>query len=364
MVRKFVLNSPDVILEPSVGQGDLVEALYHDNSALRFDMYEIDEHIKLLEGIPQNVIFGDFLRQDVSIKYKTIIGNPPFVRTRKGNLYVDFIEKCYHLLEDNGEMVFIIPSDFFKLTCAAKLLQDMLHSGTFTHIYHPHNEGMFDNASIDVLVFRYCFNSGLSNEVLYNDEVLYIHNNDGFVSFGNNMTDTTVSFNDYFDIYVGLVTGKESVFKSEVHGNIEVRNGVGTVDKYIFMNEFPSSNEYLNSYMMDNKNGLINRKIRKFNEHNWFEWGAPRNMKTIDANRDKDCIYIHNLTRHKNVAFRGTVGYFGGGLLILIPKEKINIDMVVAYLNGDDFKSNFMFSGRFKIGHRQISKSYIPAEIL
>ena len=35
----------------------------------------------------------------------------------------------------------------------------MMTNGTFTHIFHPHNEKMFDNASIDVIVFRYCKNS-------------------------------------------------------------------------------------------------------------------------------------------------------------------------------------------------------------
>ena len=73
---------------------------------------------------------------------------------------------------------------------------------------------------------------------------------------------------------------------------------------------------------------------------------------------------MNNLTRHKNIAFKGNVNYFGGGLIIIIPKKKINLDNVISYLNSDDFKSNFMFSGRFKIGHRQISNSYIPDNYL
>ena len=34
------------------------------------------------------------------------------------------------------------------------------------------------------------------------------------------------------------------------------------------------------------------------------------------------------------------------------------------YLNSETFKSNFMYSKRFKIGHRQISNSYIPNDCL
>ena len=42
-------------------------------------------------------------------------------------------------------------------------------------------------------------------------------------------------FQDYFDIYVGLVTGKEEVYKNEEIGNIEVLNGADKVDKYIYI---------------------------------------------------------------------------------------------------------------------------------
>ena len=121
----------------------------------------------MLDNIPKNVIYEDFIEADVKKKYKTIIGNPPFVRTTTGNLYIDFIEKCYNLLLNNGELIFIIPSDFFKLTSASKLLNIMITNGTFTHIYHPHNENLFENASIDVIVFRYCKNKKLNENLLF-----------------------------------------------------------------------------------------------------------------------------------------------------------------------------------------------------
>jgi hypothetical protein len=49
---------------------------------------------------------------------------------------------------------------------------------------------------------------------------------------------------------------------------------------------------------------------------------------------------------------------------MLKPKKICNLNNIVSYLNSDLFKNNFMFSGRFKIGHRQISNSYIPNEYL
>ena len=83
-------------------------------------------------------------------------------------------------------------------------------------------------------------------------------------------------------------------------------------------------------------------------------------MKTFS----KECIYIYNLTRKPNVSFLGKVNYFGGALIMLKPKKNCNLNNIVSYLNSDTFKNNFTFSGRFKIGHRQICNSYIPSKYL
>lgn len=363
-VFEFMLNNPDTILEPSVGQGDLVQAISRKKDTIKFDMYEIDTTIKMLDGVPNNVIYGDFIKQDINKKYKTIVGNPPFVRLTSGNLYINFIEKCYNLLEHDGELIFIIPSDFFKLTSASKLLNIMIANGTFSHIYHPHKENLFENASIDVIVFRYCKNNSLNKEVLYNDNLLYIINNDGLITFNKNQNINQTSFKEYFDIYVGLVSGKESVYKNEQYGNIEIMNGKDLTNKYIFIEKYPCGNEEIDNYLESHKNVLISRKIRKFNEKNWFEWGAPRNIKSVKEKLGEECIFVYNLTRKDKIAFKSKVNYFGGGLIILIPKKKCNLDKIITYLNSSNFKENFMFSGRFKIGHRQISNSYIPSEFL
>ena len=364
-VFEFILNEPFNILEPSIGQGDLIVFITDKMPNITFDMYEIDTKIKLLDKIEKNkVIYGDFMKQTVAKTYKTIVGNPPYVKTKKGNLYIDFIEKCYTLLDDNGELIFIVPSDFLKLTSASKLLNRMMENGTFTHIFHPHNEKMFKNASIDVIVFRYCKNKLIEKKVLYNDKLLFITNSNGLITFGKEENSNIVMFKDYFDIYVGLVSGKENVYKNEKLGNIEVLNSENKVEKYIYIKNFPCDNEKINKHLLKHKKELIERKIRKFNESNWFEWGAPRNINTINNNLGKDCIYICNLTRKSNVSFVSKVNYFGGGLIMLKPKKECNLNNIVLYMNSNAFKDNFMFSGRFKIGHRQICNSYIPSEYL
>jgi adenine-specific DNA-methyltransferase len=364
-VFEFILNNPSNILEPSIGRGDLIIFIKNKLPNITFDMYEIDTQIKLLDNIEQDkVVYGDFMIQSITKTYKTIIGNPPYVRTKKGNLYIDFIEKCYNLLTIDGELIFIVPSDFLKLTCASRLLNIMITHGTFTHIFHPHNENMFANASIDVIVFRYCKNNLLDKRVLYNDKKLYITNSNGLITFNIEENSNSVLFKDYFDIYVGLVSGKEEVYKNEELGNLEVLNGHNKVDKYIYIENYPCENDKINEHLLHHKKELIMRKIRKFNEMNWFEWGAPRNINTIKSNLGRDCIYIYNLTRKPNVSFLGKINYFGGGLIMLTPKKKCDLNKIVSYINSNTFKDNFMFSGRFKIGHRQICNSYIPTEYL
>ena len=359
-VMSLIFNIPSKILEPSIGRGDLVSCVKNKFKNVPVDMYELDNNIDMLEGIEkEKIVYGDFMQQNINTKYETIIGNPPYVKTKKGNLYIDFIDKCYHLLENNGELIFIVPSDFLKLTSAVKIIKEMILNGTFTHIIHPNKENLFKNASIDVIVFRYCKNKSLPKKTLLNDTVKYLIHTDGLITFSDTLETQQHLFKDYFKVAVGMVTGKESVYKNDELGNIQLLNKKNVKDNYILIKTFPTGKEKLDNYLENNKEILINRKIKKFDESNWFEWGAPRNVKLIEDNIGKDCIYIYNLTRQEEVAFIDKVQYFGGALLMLLPKEEIDLKKVVSYLNSERFKKNFTYSGRFKIGHRQLSNSFI-----
>lgn len=61
-VFEFILNTPSNILEPSMGQGDLITFITDKIPSITFDMYEIDTKIKLLDKIQKDkVIYGDFI---------------------------------------------------------------------------------------------------------------------------------------------------------------------------------------------------------------------------------------------------------------------------------------------------------------
>lgn len=360
ILYEFIKNKPQLILEPSVGRGDIVEFI-NKKIDVDFDMYEIDDSIIPLKSIDKEIIYTDFLSHKIENKYVTIIGNPPYVKTKSGNLYLKFIHKCFHLLDDNGELIFIIPSDFFKITSSKDIINEMIKNGNFTHIYHPHDEKLFKNANIDVIIFRYHKTKKITNKCLYNKQTKFITNSNGILTFNDNNIDDKYILSDYFNIYVGIVSGKDNVYKNEELGNITVLINENKEEKFIKIDKFPSNNSEIDSYLLSHKKELIERKIRNFNDKNWFEWGALRNIKTIEENIDKPCIYVKNLTRNSNIAFIDKVKLFGGSLLIMIPKNNdIDLEIIKNYLNSDKFKKNFTYSNRFKIGQRQLLNCKFP----
>jgi hypothetical protein len=69
---------------------------------------------------------------------------------------------------------------------------------------------------------------------------------------------------------------------------------------------------------------------------------------------------VRNITRSKEVAFVGEVQLFGGGLLCLAPrKEGVDLAAAVAHFNSAEFQKDYMYAGRFKIGHKQVSSALL-----
>ena len=108
---------------------------------------------------------------DYTAKVDTIIGNPPYVRYQdiysstktklpqgfdnRSNLYLFFIEHSINLLNENGEIIFIIPRDFIKTTSALKLNTRLYNEGGFTYWKEYGDEKVFEDASPNVVIFRW-----------------------------------------------------------------------------------------------------------------------------------------------------------------------------------------------------------------
>ena len=104
----------------------------------------------------------------------------------------------------------------------------------------------------------------------------------GIVTFSDS-EQTGSPLSDTFDVYVGLVSGRDEIYRVPF-GNVDVLCDKGKADRFIFPESYPTNNKAIDDHLLANKGALLERKIRKFSESNWFEWGAPRNLTAIRAN--------------------------------------------------------------------------------
>lgn len=360
-VFDHVQHKSSRLLEPSFGAGHLLRKFKEYDENYPMTCYELDQKVQPVISFNeyQTPVYGDFMSQSISDKFMTIIGNPPYVKQKTGNLYIQFIERCYSYLDDKGEMIFIVPSDFIKLTRASSIIDTMTKHGSFTNFLFPHDEKLFEGASIDVVVFRY--QKGVMNRTTcVNGKEVFCNVHKGIITFSDTEA-SGPSFDSLFHVYVGLVSGKDEVYRAPF-GNMDILTDKGQTDKYIFADKFPTGDGTIDSHLLAHKTELLERKIKTFSESNWFEWGAPRNISNIRAHWGQPCIYLKNMTRNKEAAFVGQVQYFGGSLLCLIPKDGVTVDLqkIVQHINSPGFQKDYLYAGRFKIGHKQISSALLP----
>ncbi len=374
-LHNLIRNNNGTILEPSFGQGHIIKYLREHNVDREIVGVEIDDSIKTLivEDEITHLYIKDFLTFQSNVLFSTIVGNPPYFKLKDNpnkntilkttNIYIAFIEKAFHLLADGGEILFIIPSDFFKLTSASKLKELMLANGSFTDVYHPHKENLFEKATQDVIIFRY--QKGLSSKMIsYNGVEKEVILSKGNIYFKDAECEVEqVRLEDIFDIKVGMVSGAEKIFANETLGNINIYTASG-YKKQIMIDQMPA-NEDNSVYMhlMQYRDQLQNRKIKKFNDNNWFQWGCLRNKKFMEDKKGKICIYSKVLTRSPCVFSIGNVDYYDGSLLCIYPRCEMQTDAlkkILDHLNSKSFLQHFLYSGRYKIGQKTLANAYIP----
>lgn len=354
------------LLEPSVGAGHLLIPFLAANRNYPADCYELDSSIGHVVSFShaQKHTIADFMTQPFTKKYKTIIGNPPYVKQKTGNLYIQFIEKCYELLAPRGELVFIVPSDFIKATRSSAIINTMCINGSFTDFLFPHDESLFDGAAVDIMVFRY-EKDLKQNTAIVNGVSKVVNNNNGVLTFSEKAIEGT-SVETLFDVYVGLVSGRDEIYKVPF-GNFVLQTDLQKSESFIYAEKFPTGIADIDAHLLAHKEELLGRKIRTFNESNWYEWGAPRNLRAMKAAYGKPCIYVRNILRTGSVAAVDSVKNFGGGLLCLIPKMDMTAEQlhkITEYFNDAQFKAQYTYAGRFKIGQKQLCSAVLPSAVL
>lgn len=340
------------VLEPSCGNGAFF------NEIPNCVGIEIDAR-----HCPQGAINMDFFDYPVSKKFDTIIGNPPYVRYQdipketkqklksdlfdeRSNLYLFFIEKCIHHLKKNGELIFITPRDFLKATSSIRLNKFIFDNGTITDIIDLGDKNIFKGFNPNCIIFR--FEKGnftrstniTKRFTLCNGQLLFTDNQ------------YPLHFSEVFFVKVGAVSGADKYFESEEFGNRDFVCSytcqTGKTKRMIFNEQSP--------FLYPFKQELLNRRIKHFDESNWWMWG--RNHYVSKEKR----IYVNNKTRNTKPFFLHESNDYDGSVLAIFPHNQ-NIDLKRAcdMLNNVNwYELGFVCDGRYLFSQKSLESSPLP----
>lgn len=341
------------ILEPSCGDGSFSKHLKNCVS-IEYDKTKC----------PTYALNMDFFDYPLNEKFDTIIGNPPYVRYQdilddtkgkldktlfdeRSNLYLFFIHKCILHLKDKGELIFIVPRSFLKLTSAIKLNNFIYKQGSITHITDLGDTSLFKDANPNTVIFR--FEKGNFDRITDDNKKFTVINGQIlFISDSYN-----VKFNELFFVKVGAVSGKDKIFKNP-NGNVEfVCSATCKTGKTKRMFYNIKSKE-LEKY----KDELLKRKLKSFNEDNWYMWG--RNYYKSDSKR----IYVNCKTRNKNPFFYHECNAYDGSILAIFPKFEVTkelLHILIDELNSVDWNQlGFVCDGRFIFSQKSLENTILP----
>ncbi len=340
------------ILEPSCGNG----AFFHeipDCIGIEVD----DRHC------PKGALNMDFFDFSTDEKFDTIIGNPPYVRYQdiepttkaklnsklfdsRSNLYLFFIEKCIQHLNNHGELIFITPRDFMKATSSIKLNQFIYEQGTITDLIDLGDQPIFKGFSPNCVIFRfekgdYSRKTNVSKEFICSNGQLMFTNNAYPLHFG-----------EVFFVKVGAVSGDDRIFANEEFGNEEFvcsyTQVTGKTKKMFFNIEHP--------ILETHKERLIARRIRKFDETNWYQWGRVHYIS------NEKRIYVNAKTRNKSPFFTHPCNNYDGSVLAIFPKnQEVDIKQVCDALNSVNwYELGFVCDGRYLFSQKSLEGAPLP----
>jgi hypothetical protein len=148
-------NEPLDVLEPSAGDGQLVEGVRRrvdDNHAnprvLRWSMVEIDP--KRVQSCTGGMAYNfDFLAWDAPRQFDRVIMNPPFTTPADANAYVAHILKAWSLLKPGGRLVAVVPRGaLFRQDRATAPVRDLVTAYGYAK---PLPDGSFEGAGTGVV---------------------------------------------------------------------------------------------------------------------------------------------------------------------------------------------------------------------
>ncbi|MDR0634584.1 MAG: class I SAM-dependent methyltransferase [Azoarcus sp.] len=349
------------VLEPSAGDGAFSR---HLPGCVAI---ELDARIA-----PTGARTMNFFDLPTSERFDTIIGNPPYVRYRnitpetrsrldsrlfdtRSNLFLFFIEKCVRHLDDGGELIFITPRDFIKLSGAVRLNHWLYEQGTITHWIETGDARIFADAIPNCAIFRFA-RGDFSHRTLYRRlgdtrwdarEMVHIH---GQLVFTH--AHLCIPMRELFDVRVGAVSGADDVF-THPEGNVEFvysqTAATGETRRMIHDIRHPHLEPF--------KARLLRRRVRQFDESNWWKWGRDHFRSTGPR------VYVNGRTRRERPFFAHPCTAYDGSILALFPKHRTtDIARAVALFNDAVpwEELGFIVDGRYLFTQRSLATLMLP----
>ena len=347
------------VLEPSAGNGAFFNAL-----AGRFSEVvglEIDPAIA-----PSGVGVGDFFDYPLSEQFDSIIGNPPYVRYQdvtvdtkiklesalfdsRSNLFLFFIEKCIRHLKPGGELIFIVPREFIKLTAAQKLNHWLFEQGSITHFYETGDTRVFGEHTPNCAIFRFekgRFDRRMADGRTFTEvdgQLMFLHN------------DYRIRLADLFSVKVGAVSGADRIF-THPKGNMEFVCSktveTGETRRMLYGIKHPHLDKH--------KDELLARRVTSFDESNWWQWGRHFPIN------NKPRIYVNGRTRKLQPFFLHDCLAFDGSVLALftrnehLPRRELIECTLMLNKEVDWQELGFICDGRFIFTQRSLQTCLLP----
>jgi adenine-specific DNA-methyltransferase len=348
------------ILEPSAGCGAFFNAVKQMNRECV--AIEIDKKIA-----PIDAKTIDFFDYPIDEKFDTIVGNPPYVRYQdicpqtlkllksdlfdgRSNLFLFFIEKCVRHLNIGGELIFIVPREFIKLTAAKKLNKWLFGQGSITHFIETGDSNIFGRFTPNCAIFR--FEKGRFDRNMA-DGRRFAEINGQFAFLRG---DYDLSFSDLFEVCVGGVSGADDIF-THSSGNLDFVYSktaqTGKTRRMIYNTPHPRLEAY--------KDRLIDRRVRRFDESNWWQWGRAYPLSA------RPRVYVNVKTRRADPFFLHKSPHFDGSILALFLKNgefsnDAMTDLTLALNREVDWKElGFVCDRRYLFSQRALQNCPLPS---
>lgn len=367
------------VLEPSCGDGAFVRHL-PGCVAIELDRAQA----------PAGSLNIDFFAYPETEKFATIIGNPPYVRYQdilpetkaliksklfdlRSNLYLFFIEKAVRHLVKGGELIFITPRDFLKTTSSVRLNQWLYSQGTITHAIELGDARVFAGAVPNCLIWRFekdNFERSVQYAEIGNRDDLssvlaspawqqrYFLEAAGHLMFAREQHRWQLK--DIASVKVGAVSGADEIYANDDYGNRDFvcssTVSTGQTRRMLWVDKDDPAPRALRAF----KDRLIERRIRPFDESNWWHWGRGYPQTTAPR------IYVNGKTRQKQPFFIHPCTHYDGAVLAVFPHEQqLDLSALSALcvaLNAVAWDElGFVCDGRFLFTQRSLENAPLPA---